>query len=373
MARNTFATIDTGAIGRNLARVRELAGQRGGTGSPGRPGIVAVVKADAYGHGLKRCLPALAGAEMLGVATMDEARAVRVLLPRSPVLLLEGVVAPAELADVERLRLEMVVHHQSQLDWVEHSGHAPGARVWLKLDSGMHRLGFPLARAPEVQARLSALPGVAEVVLMTHFACADRRDHALNRLQLERFDAAVDGLTGAHCLANSAAMLNFPESRRDWARVGLLLYGVSPVADRTGPELGLEPAMTFETRLIAVNDVPAGESIGYGARFVAPADMRIGVAAAGYGDGYPRNMPDGAPVLVNGRAQRIAGRVSMDMITIDLDGQSEAQVGDPVVLWGRGLPAERVAAAVGTIPYELLCRVTRRVQYRECSEKGKRG
>jgi len=356
LSRNTFATIAPSALRHNLQRVRALSdGAR----------IMAVVKADAYGHGLKRCLPALVDADMLAVATMDEARAIRALEPRAPVLLLEGIMAPAELEAATRLNLEMVVHHPTQLDWIEASARAPGPRIWLKLDSGMHRLGFPPARAREVHARLVALEGVEEVVLMTHFACADQPQHPLNRRQVAAFDRAVQGLPGSQCLANSAALLNLPETRRDWVRAGLLLYGVSPVVGRDGPALGLAPVMTFESRLIAVNDVPAGDTIGYGARFTASRAMRVGVAAIGYGDGYPRNMPDGAPVLVNGRVQRLAGCVSMDMITIDLDGLDQVEVGDPVVLWGAGLPVERVAAAVGTIPYELLCRVTRRVSYRE--------
>lgn len=355
MSRNTFATIAPRALSRNLARVRALCdGAR----------VMAVVKADAYGHGLKRCLPALADADMLAVATMDEARAIRVLEPRAPILLLEGVTAATELEAVARLNLEMVVHHVSQLEWIEAAGAAPGPRIWLKLDSGMHRLGFPLHQAAAVYARLQALPGVEQIVLMTHFACADQADHPLNKRQVNAFDTAVCGLEGPHCLANSAALLNLPETRRDWVRAGLLLYGVSPLPDRDGPSLDLRPAMTLETRLIAVNDVPAGETIGYGARFTAPHDMRVGVAAIGYGDGYPRNTPDGAPVLVNGREQKLVGRVSMDMITVDLGGQEQARVGDPVVLWGDGLPVERIAEAVGTIPYELLCRVTRRVRYR---------
>lgn len=325
---------------------------------------MAVVKADAYGHGLKRCLPALTEADMLAVATMDEARAIRALEPRAPILLLEGIMAADELEAVARLNLEMVVHHESQLEWIEAFDHAFNPRIWLKLDSGMHRLGFPLSQAQPVHARLQALDGVEEIVLMTHFACADQAGNPLNRRQIELFDTAVKGLPGPHCLANSAALLNLPETRRDWIRAGLLLYGVSPLAGQDGPALGLEPVMTFETRLIAVNDVPAGDTIGYGARFTASRDMRVGVAAIGYGDGYPRNMPDGAPVLVNGREQHLVGRVSMDMATIDLDGQPGARVGDPVLLWGEGLPVERVAGIVGTIPYELLCRVTRRVAYR---------
>ncbi|MFU8877641.1 MAG: alanine racemase, partial [Wenzhouxiangellaceae bacterium] len=344
MARNTFASIDVAALGHNLARVRERAGHAR---------VMAVVKADAYGHELRRCIPALDQADLLAVATMDEARAIRTLNPAVPILLLEGIVAAGELEMVTQLRLEMVVHHPVQLDWLEQSGRSPGARIWLKIDSGMHRLGFPLALADETHQRLAALPGVEEVVLMTHFACADDPDNPLTRQQAERFDRATAELSGRHCLANSAALLNFPELARDWVRAGLLLYGVSPLPGSDGPSLGLKPVMTFETRLIAINEVRAGESIGYGARFVAQRNMRVGVAAAGYGDGYPRNMPDGTPVLVNGREQSLAGRVSMDMITVDLEGQPDACVGDPVVLWGRGLPVERIAAIAGTIPYEL--------------------
>lgn len=356
MARGTEAVIDVPALARNLHKVRDWAGDAR---------VIAVVKADAYGHGLERCFPALGQADLLAVATLDEARAIRVLDPRIPVLLLEGVLTGDELAVVEELGLEIVVHSPEQLEWIERSGRTLAPRVWLKIDSGMHRLGFALDQARDAHRRLSSLPGVHEVVLMTHLACADEPAHPMTARQIEAFDAAVEDLSGPRCIANSAALLTRRDARRDWVRAGLILFGVSPIADRPGASLGLEPVMTLATQLISVRDVPAGDSIGYGARFVAERDLRIGVAAIGYGDGYPRNMPDGAPVLVNGRRQRLAGRVSMDMMTIDLDGQPAAAVGDPVVLWGEGLPVEEVAGALGTIPYELACRVTRRVRYRE--------
>ncbi|NKI34107.1 alanine racemase [Wenzhouxiangella sp. XN79A] len=356
MARGTEAVIDVAALARNLDRVRGWAGEAR---------VMAVVKADAYGHGLERCLPALVEADLLAVATLDEARAIRALDPRTPVLLLEGVMAAEELPVVDALALEMVVHSPEQLHWIEAAGGSPGPRVWLKLDSGMHRLGFALEAAEAAYRRLHALPGVETVVLMTHFACADDPEGAMTDHQLAAFDAAVAGLDGPHCVANSAALLTRPGARRDWVRAGLLPYGVSPLADRDGPELGLDPVMTLESRLISVRDVPAGDAVGYGARYRAARDVRIGVAAIGYGDGYPRNLPDGTPVLVNGRRQALAGRVSMDMATVDLAGQPDAAVGDPVVLWGRGLPVEEIARAAGTIPYELVCRVTRRVRYRE--------
>lgn len=355
MARSTFASIDRDALAHNLGRVRSMAdGAR----------VMAVVKADAYGHGLAHCLPALLEADLLAVATLDEARSIRVLAPKAPVLLLEGVMAPQELDAVAELGLEMVVHSSRQLEWLERDGAAAGPRIWLKLDSGMHRLGFPLGEAAEAHARLRAVAGVEHVVLMTHFACADDAAHPRNRVQVDAFDAATAGLEGDRCLANSAALLNLPEVRRQWVRAGLLLYGASPLPGSDGAALGLKPVMTLRTQLMAIQSIRRGEPVGYGARYVAERDMRLGVAAIGYGDGYPRNMPDGAPVRVNGRLQPLAGRVSMDMLTIDLSGQPDARPGDPVVLWGRGLPVERVAAAAGTIPYELFCRVTRRVPYR---------
>lgn len=355
MSRSTFASIDRDALAHNLGCVRALAGDAR---------VMAVVKADAYGHGLAHCLPALKDADLLAVATLDEARAIRTLAPGVPVLLLEGVMSPTELETVAELGLETVVHSLRQIEWLERSGAVAGPRVWLKLDSGMHRLGFPLDRAADVHARLRAVAGVEQVVLMTHFACADDAEHPRNRVQLEAFDTATAGLDGDRCLANSAALLNLPEIRRQWVRAGLLLYGASPLAGTDGAALGLKPVMTLKTQLMAIQSIRRGEPVGYGARFVADRDLRLGVAAIGYGDGYPRNMPDGAPVRVNDRIQPLAGRVSMDMITIDLTGQPEARPGDEVVLWGRGLPVERVAEAAGTIPYELFCRVTRRVPFR---------
>lgn len=355
MSRNTYARIDLQALRHNLRAIGKLAPDSR---------IMAVVKADAYGHRLELCLPALDQADLLAVATIDEARAIRVHQARQPIVLLEGVRSPDELAAVQQLRLELVVHHPGQLEMLEANHRSwTGSRVWLKLDTGMHRLGFPADQAGTLRQRLLALPGLDEVVLMSHFACADEIDHELNRRQIDRFDRAVGGLDSPHSLSNSAAILNLPASHRDWVRPGILLYGISPLTQGTGADLGLRPVMRLCTELIAVNELPAAEAVGYGARFVAPAPMRVGVAAIGYGDGYPRNMPDGAPVLVNGRRQRLIGTVSMDMIAVDLSDQPGARIGDPVILWGDRLPVEELARAAGTIPYELVCRVTRRVRF----------
>jgi len=364
MARNTIAHIDPAAIAHNLGRVRAHAPDSR---------VMAVVKADAYGHRIDLCLPALEQADMLAVATIEEARAIRRLGNGLPVLLLEGVNDHGDLAVAADLGLELTVHHRDQLEALEHFGRSPAGRLWLKIDTGMHRLGVPVDAAGDMHARLLAISGVEQVNLMSHFACAEEVSHPLNALQFERFERACAGLEGERCLANSAGLINLPEARLEWVRAGLVLYGISPLPGRPGPDLGLRPAMTLTAELMAVNRVSVGESIGYGARFVADREMTVGVASIGYGDGYPRSMADGAPVLVGGRTCRMSGRVSMDMITIDLADCPDARVGDQVVLWGEGLPIEEVAEAAGTIPYELVCRITRRVRFRSRSMVGSTG
>jgi len=355
MARNTLAWIDRSALRHNLDRVRSwAAGSR----------VMAVVKADAYGHRLDLCLGALRDADLLAVATLEEARAIRRLGSTRPVVLLEGVLHSDDLPVAEELELELTIHHVSQLEMLERFGRSPAPRIWLKINSGMHRLGVPAELAAAFHQRLRALSGVDQVNLMTHFACADDPSDESTDEQIERFESAVVGLEGERCLANSAALLNYPEARADWVRVGILLYGISPLADRAGPELGLEPVMRLKSEVMAINEVPRGGRIGYGGRFVAEREMRVGVAAIGYGDGYPRSVADGTPVLVAGQRCPLAGRVSMDMVTIDLTDHPSARLGDEVVLWGQGLPVEEVASRAGTIPYELVCRITRRVRYR---------
>lgn len=358
MARNTIARIDPEAVAGNLACIRRWVP---------RARVMAVVKADAYGHRLDLCLPALAQADMLAVASLDEARAVRRLGNRQPVLLLEGVLHASDLAVVESLGLELAVHHLSQVKMLETFGRSPCARLWLEVDSGMHRLGVEPEQAASLHARLSALAGAEQVNLMSHFASAERplSDAAVG--QLERFDRAVAGLPGEHCLANSGAILKHPQAHRDWVRAGILLYGISPLADQTGADLGLKPVMTLEAEVLAINRVAAGEAIGYGGRYRAERELQVGVIGIGYGDGYPRSVIDGAPVLVGGQRCALVGRVSMDMITVDLTEAPEVQIGDRAVLWGQDLPIEEIAAAAATIPYELSCRITRRVRYRAVS------
>jgi len=329
---------------------------------------MAVIKSNGYGHGLVAAATALDAADAFAVARMEEALRLREAGIDKPLVLLEGVFDSHDLALARAQRLELVVHSGEQVRLLTGSSSELPLTVWLKVDTGMHRLGIDPEHVPQAVRTLRASPAVAELRLMTHFAQAERLDDGMTRAQIRSLQAADDGFDGAVTLANSAAILGWkpdldamaaghPGFGPGWIRPGICLYGISPFPDETGAKLGLEPAMEFLSTLIAVKPVAAGERIGYGGRYRAERDMRLGIAA----DGYPWCMPDGAPVLVAGRRAPIAGRVSMDMITVDLSHLPEAAVGDEVMLWGRGLPVEEVARYAGTIPYELVCRVTERV------------
>ena len=357
MARPTSASIHTDALRHNLAQAR--------TRAP-HSRVMAVVKADGYGHGLERVARALEGADAFGVAALSDADRLRAAGLSQPIVLLSGFDEADDLPQLRRLGVETVVHHASQIEMLEQAADGEPIRCWLKIDTGMHRLGFAPEDVREAHARLSALPGVAEgIVLMNHFASSDEFDKPQTRAQLRAFAEATAGLDGARSLANSAAVLGWPDAHADWIRPGGALYGMSVVEGTTGADFGLRPAMTLSTRLIAVNRVRRGERIGYAATWECPEDMHVGVAAIGYGDGYPRAAPSGTPVLVGGHAAQVIGRVSMDLMTIDLRGIPEARVGDPVMLWGPELPVERIAEVSGTIGYELTCSITRRVRFVE--------
>jgi alanine racemase len=355
--RATCATIHLGSLRENLRRVRELA--------PGAR-VMAVVKADGYGHGLERVARALEGADAFGVAGIADGQRLRAAGVSQRIVVLSGHDDPADLAEMRRLRLDTVVHSDVQVDLLAGDRDPRPLRVWLKLDTGMHRLGIAPERAREVHARLRALACVdRDIALMTHFANSDVFDDAMTTQQIERFERGVSGLEGERSLANSAGVLGWPEAQGQWVRVGGALYGMSVVAGRIGADFGFRPAMTLTTKLIAINRVRKGEHVGYAATWQAPEDMAIGVAAIGYGDGYPRHAGTSTPVLVNGTRANLVGRVSMDLITIDLRQHADAKVGDPIVLWGRGLPVEEIAAHADTIGYELTCGVTRRVRFVE--------
>lgn len=359
MTRAAQACIDLQALRHNLRRVRQTAPHSR---------VAAVIKANAYGHGLIRVARALEDADAFGVANLDEALALREAGVTAPVVVLQGVVDAAELQQAARRNLEVVVHHRGQLEMLERTRLAAPLPVWLKVDTGMHRLGFPPEAMGDAWQRLTACAWVARPLrVMTHLSDAEQRSGEVTRGQLHRFHGAHGALACELSIANSAALLAVPETRVDWVRPGLMLYGASPFTDSVGRDEDLRPAMTLKTRLIAVNRLKRGDCVGYGGSWACPEDMAVGVAAVGYGDGYPRHAPTGTPVLVNGVRAPLIGRVSMDMICVDLRGQPQARVDDPVVLWGDGLPVEEVARHAATIPYELLCRVSQRVKMEERS------
>ena len=350
--RPAKATIDLSALRHNLREAR-----RRGAGAK----VAAIVKADAYGHGAARVLPALAEADMLGVACIEEALVLREAGASQPVLLMEGVFEADELPLCARLDFQIAVHEPGQIAMLEAARLERPLIVWLDVDTGMNRLGFRPAAAIQAYARLRECPSAAEIRLMTHFASAEEPGDPTTRHQIERFShaAEVQGLARSFC--NSAGVLAWPEAHAEWIRPGVMLYGVSPLPGRTGLDEGLHPVMTLTTGLIAVREVHPGEAVGYGGAWRASAPARIGIAALGYADGYPRHAPSGTPVLVNGRPTVTVGRVSMDMLALDLSAEPQAGVGDPVTLWGPDLPAEQVAASAGTIAYELLCGLAGRV------------
>ena len=357
VSRSATATIHLDALRANLARVRSLA-----EGAK----VMAVVKADAYGHGLERCARALGGADAFGVASIADGLRLRAAGHRQRIVVLSGPDAASDLAEMRRLQLEAVIHHESQLAMLEAEHGGDPLKVWLNLDTGMHRLGFLPERARELHARLRALPTVdPSIVLMTHFASSDEFANDQTARQTQRFIDATKDLPGERALSNSAGLLGWPAALGNWVRVGGLLYGLSVVDGKTGVDFGFQPAMTLTTRLVAVNRVARGEHVGYGATWECPEDMPIGIAAIGYGDGYPRSARSGTPVLVGDAPAAVIGRVSMDLLTLDLRNALDAKVDDVVTLWGPRLPAEVIAEHANTISYELTCGVTRRVLFAE--------
>ena len=354
MPRPIRATISAGALANNLGVAR---------GHAGGARIWAVIKANAYGHGLERAARALATADGFAVLDFAEAARLRAAGISKPILMLEGPFSVEDVHAINEHRLTPVIHEARQIELL--GALRAQADVYLKVNSGMNRLGFTAASVAASYQALRAHPRVNTITLMTHFADADGATGV--SAQLERFGALTKSFAGARSLANSAALIRFPESRADWVRPGIMLYGCSPFAGRDAASLGLKPAMTLSSEIIARQDLARGEGVGYGLAYRAERAMRVGVVACGYADGYPRHAPVGTPVLVNGQRTRIVGRVSMDMITVDLTDLPEAGVGARVTLWGEGLSADEVAAAAGTLSYELLCALAPRVPVVETS------
>jgi alanine racemase len=354
MPRPLVATIDIAALRHNLTIAKKCAPTSK---------IWAVVKANAYGHGLARGMRGFAAADGLGLIELDAAVRLRELGWQKPILLLEGFFDTADVKVVADYQLQAAIHCDEQIELLERAKITSLIDVHLKMNSGMNRLGF----VPEVfhaaYARLRAIPAVRHITLMTHFANAD--DAANSGLplaeQVRRFRNAAAGLTAEWNLSNSAAELMHPELATDWVRPGIMLYGATPGA-KSAQEFGLLPAMTLSSEIIGMQHIGAGDAVGYGSRFVADSVMTVGVVACGYADGYPRHAPNGTPVLVDGVRTRIVGRVSMDMITVDLTPVPGAHVGSKVTLWGADLPIDEVANAAGTIGYELMCALAPRVR-----------
>jgi alanine racemase len=326
---------------------------------------MAAIKANGYGHGLERVARTLCDADALGVACVEEAVSLREAGITTPITLLEGFFHADELPLICRHNLDLVIHQVQQIDLLQDHVPQKPLKVWLKVDSGMHRLGVPAAEAEALWQRLSNISNIEVFGLMTHLANADDLSDATTGKQLALFNESCSKLPGARTIANSAGLLGWPQSHAEWNRPGISLYGVSPFIAGRGDQHGLRPVMTLRSELIAISQLQAGDAIGYGGSWRCPEDMPVGVVAVGYGDGYPRHAESGTPILLNGKRVPLVGRVSMDMISVDLREQPEAKIGDEVVLWGEGLPVEEVAAYASTIPYELLCGVTGRVRFVE--------
>lgn len=351
MSRPLVAQINLSALRANLALTRAKAPQTQ---------VLAVVKANAYGHGLDRVLPALEDADGLALIELDAAVRLREQHYTRRVLLLEGFFDVRELAEIAARRLAVVLHDAEQVAMLERAALSRPLEVFLKVNTGMNRLGIGPADVSTVCARLARAPSVAALRLMTHFARAEDEDGLEEPLAV--FESACRGLPYPRSLANSASVIRFPEVGGDIVRPGIMLYGATPFPYATAESLGLRPVMTLRSQIIGVQYLKPNDSVGYGATYTASRAHRVGVVACGYADGYPRHAPNGTPLLICGKKARLAGRVSMDMITVDLTDVPEARVGSPVVLWGEGLPVDDVAAAASTIGYELLCAVAPRVR-----------
>lgn len=358
------ARINLDAMRHNLSRVRELA--------PGCP-VIAAIKANAYGHGLIESAKALVDADAYGVARVEEGLQLRRESITKKIIILEGFSSQAELRLCQGKDFELIIHDDSQITQLENFCSSEKSQhvlqndsqffVWIKVDTGMHRIGIPPEKCHSVINRVQRLANLKLVGILTHMANADDRVSDYTTRQLQKFQPCID--PDLHVsIANSACLLSWPQSRVGWVRPGIMLYGASPFSDTTAADEGLQTVMTLRAHLIAVHELKKGDAVGYGGAWRCPEDMRVGVAAIGYGDGYPRHAPNGTPVLVDGKRAALAGRVSMDMITIDLREIGQARVGSSVVLWGEELPVEEVATAAGTISYELFCRLTTRVKFR---------
>ncbi|MGB6977248.1 MAG: alanine racemase [Gammaproteobacteria bacterium] len=352
--RRSWATIDISALQHNWQRVKTFAPNCS---------VLAMIKSNGYGHGMLTIAKTLP-ADGFGVACLTEALALRNAGIRQPIVLMMGVQSTSELQQAAAQHISLVVHHAEQIRLLEQTTLTRPISIWLKLDTGMHRLGFPIHQAQAAYERLHTCANVAKPLhVLTHLAEADNLKKNITQQQIQLFKKTTATWLATKSIANSAGIIAWQDSHADWIRPGIMLYGVSPFAERTAHDFDLQPVMTLHTRLIAINTLQRGDAVGYGGTWTCPEEMRVGVVAIGYGDGYPRHAPNGTPLLIRNTLCPMAGRVSMDMLTVDLRNCPAAQVGDIVTLWGKGLPIEEIARHAGTIGYELLCQVTPRVHF----------
>jgi len=356
MARKTLCTLSTANLLHNLEAIR--------TQAP-KSKILAMVKANAYGHGIRSVSQRLQGfVDAFGVASIDEAMALRQAKVVTPITLIEGVFAPEELELAAEQGFSVVFHSEHQVRWLTQTKLSTKLKAWLKINTGMGRLGFSSEAGAVAMKALSESASIEQPVgIVSHFACADDPKHWLNAKQIAMFTSFAEQYPGEKSLCNSAGIFAFPKVHFDWVRPGLALYGASPINGVTAESLGLKPVMTFKTEIIAVQKFKRGESVGYGAGFVCPEDMPVGIASVGYGDGYPRLVSRGTPVLIDGERCPIIGRIAMDMAAVDLRPCADAIVGDKVTLWGEGLPVEELAEHSDRVSYDLLTGVQNRVRF----------
>lgn len=355
MSRPTRITLDSSALIHNLRRVQQLAPQQK---------IIAMVKSNAYGCGIDQVIPVLEGhVDAFGVACIEEAMAIRRLGSRTEIILFQGTFNVSEFNLALEQEFTPLIHQFEQLNWLLNKKTDRKMKVWVKINTGMNRLGFSVEEAAEVIDALSQCSWVGELGLMTHFACADNLKHALNQHQLNQFNQLQQRFSGrvqSFSAANSACIFNFPQSHADVVRPGIMLYGISPFAELSGKELGLKPVVSFKSAITALHQLPVGATVGYGAAWQTDSKAEIAVVPVGYGDGYPRSIDSSAAVWLNGQEVPIVGRISMDMMTIDVSNCPQAALGDEVELWGQHIPIERIARAAGTIAYELVTQITQR-------------
>ena len=361
MSRTAIAILSTENLLHNLTVIRKAAPTSK---------IIAMVKANAYGHGLRSVSSRLsAHVDLLGVASIDEALALRKAGIKTGILLAEGVFEASELVIAATQKFSVVFHHPHQLEWLKKSACPLPIQAWLKINTGMGRLGFDLEDAKKAYIQLTANPQIAKPLrIMSHFACSDDLSHPLNQQQIIAFKNFIKDTTAEYSFCNSGAIFNFPDCHYDYVRPGLALYGGAAIKGLTSQSLNLKPVMTLQSSLIAIQQMQKGATLGYGARYTCAESMPVGVVALGYGDGYPITAKDGTPVLVNNIECPLVGRISMDMLTVDLRPCKQAAVGDPVILWGQGLPIERIVEHTQNISWDLLTGVQHRVKFLWTSE-----